>query len=195
MKLITNSPSQAAQDSFVMNMLDWKSEGYYLEIGAYDPVKLSNTYTLEQQYNWSGVSLDRTKIDFSSRKNPCITTDATTCDYSEILEEANAPKIIDYLQLDIDPAPNTLRALKIIPFDKYQFKVITFEHDAYRGHDLVRKESRDIFQKLGYKLLISNLGNPDPYEDWYIHPDLVDNKIWSKYEGINNIYWGDIFDV
>ena len=69
MKIIKDSPSQASQDSFAMNMLDWKRNGYYVEIGAYDPYKLSNTYSLENDYGWSGISFDIKKIDFSKYVN------------------------------------------------------------------------------------------------------------------------------
>lgn len=194
MKIIKDSPSQASQDSFAMNMLDWKRNGYYVEIGAYDPYKLSNTYSLEKDYGWSGISFDIKKIDFSSRKNVCLQLDATLANYEEIFKQHKTPEIVDYLQLDIDPAPRTLSALKLIPFDRYKFSVITFEHDSYRGHESVAVESRKILQNKGYKLLIKNVGNPDPYEDWYIHPELITKSIWERYEGIQDIEWQSLYE-
>jgi hypothetical protein len=50
--------SQAGQDRFVLQSLDYKHNGFYLEIGAYNSKEISNTYILEKQYNWSGVSFD-----------------------------------------------------------------------------------------------------------------------------------------
>jgi len=193
MKIIKDSPSQASQDSFVMNMLEWKRHGYYVEIGAYDPVEMSNSYILENKYDWSGISFDIQNVDFSNRKNPCLKLDATKADYKNILKEYKAPSTIDYLQLDIDPAPNTLAALKRIPFDLYKFAVITFEHDLYRGHEDVAIKSREIFREQGYELLIENVGNPDPYEDWYINPQLIPESVWKKYSGIKNIEWGKLY--
>ena len=46
----------------------------------------------------------------------CLSEDATLYDYKSLFEERNYPKQIDYLQLDIDPAEGTLRALKALPF-------------------------------------------------------------------------------
>ena len=194
MKLIPDSPSQASQDSFVMNMLEWKKHGHYVEIGAYDPIELSNTYILEKQYGWKGISFDIKEVDFSNRSNLFMQLDATQSDYEDIFKKNNMPTTIDYLQLDIDPAPNTLAALKRIPFDEYKFSVITFEHDSYRGHESVAVESRKILQDKGYKLLIKNVGNPDPYEDWYIHPELITKNIWERYDGIEDIEWQRLYE-
>ena len=51
---ISENFSQAYQDMFVLSMLDGKRNGYYLEIGAFDGISLSNTYLLEK--NWMGWS-------------------------------------------------------------------------------------------------------------------------------------------
>ena len=51
--------SEAGQDLFVLAMLNNKQNGTFLEIGAQHPVYYSNTWLLETQYQWSGVSIDR----------------------------------------------------------------------------------------------------------------------------------------
>jgi len=192
MKKINNSPAQACQDSFVMNMLDFKRQGFYLEIGAFDYYTLSNTFTLENDYDWSGISLE---IDSqlaerfnSNRKNKCFNLDAITADYNEILNSVNAPMQIDYLQVDIDPAPNTLAALKAVPLDKYRFSVITFEHDIYSSTDYlaIQVEANEILEGYGYQRVIKNLWSEgNPFEDWYIDPNVVKENIWSPVSGEN----------
>jgi hypothetical protein len=192
MKKINNSPSQACQDSFVMNMLDFKREGFYLEIGASDYYTLSNTYILENDYGWSGVSLE---IDSglaerfnSNRKNKCLNLNAITADYNEILSSMDAPKQIDYLQVDIDPAPNTLAALKAVPLDKYRFSVITFEHDIYANAEylLVQIQANEILESYGYQRVIKNLWSQgNPFEDWYVDPNVVKENIWRPVSGEN----------
>ena len=42
-------------------------------------------------------------------------------DYKKLFEDNNMPIDIDYLQIDIEPAHNTLECLKKIPFNKYNF--------------------------------------------------------------------------
>lgn len=64
--------------------------------------------------------------------------------------------------------------------DKYKFATITFEHDIWRTNYLnTRLESRKIFEDRGYVRIFSDINNSgvNPYEDWYIHPDLVDIEL------------------
>ena len=49
------SYSQAAQDLFVLKVLNNKKNGTFLEIGSRHPIIANNTYLLENQYNWKGV--------------------------------------------------------------------------------------------------------------------------------------------
>ena len=90
-----------------------KRNGVYVEIGADQPKVINNTYLLESEFDWSGVSfeLDDDKVTFFNevRKNKCICADATLYDYKSLFEKRNYPKQIDYLQLDIDPAEGTLK--------------------------------------------------------------------------------------
>ena len=122
---IENNWSQSMQDIFVMSMLDGKRNGVYVEIGADQPRVISNTYLLEKNFDWSGISfeLDADKVAFFNtiRKNKCLCEDATLYDYKSLFQKSNYPKQIDYLQLDIDPAEGTLRALKALPLDDYRF--------------------------------------------------------------------------
>jgi hypothetical protein len=87
---------------------------------------------------------------------------------------------IDYLQLDIEPPKNTYEALLSIPFDKYKFAVITYEHDDYIDISRSYKQkSREYLQSLGYILVVNDV-SPDQnssFEDWWAHPDLVDIDI------------------
>ena len=67
--------SQSMQDMFVLSMLDGKRNGVYVEIGADKPKIINNTYLLETQFDWIGVSfeLDSEKVEFYNdfRKNTC----------------------------------------------------------------------------------------------------------------------------
>ncbi len=49
------SKSQLFQDLFVLFKLNKKKRGTYLEFGATNGIELSNTYLLENQFEWSGV--------------------------------------------------------------------------------------------------------------------------------------------
>jgi len=176
MENIESNYSQCYQDLFPLLITNGAKGGFYLEIGSSDPIRHNNTYLLEKDFDWKGISID---IDFSHtqkfraiRKNECLQVDATTLDYKSMLDSRNAPKMIDYLQIDVDPPQDlSLTVLKRIPFDDYQFRVITFEHNTFETDPKVRLESRQIIMSKGYTLVVSDVAPRvnKPFEDWYVH--------------------------
>jgi hypothetical protein len=183
---IENNYSQAFQDMFALSILDGKKDGTYVEIGGDHGVIISNTYLLETQFNWNGVSfeIDPEKVNGynSIRENKCICVDALTFDYTKLFEEKKFPKQIDYLQVDIEPAWQTLNALKALPLDEYRFSVITYETDAYKDGPDAGEEAMEILLSLGYQLVVRNVANlNNPYEDWYVDPQVVNPEIVEKF--------------
>jgi FkbM family methyltransferase len=49
------SQSQLAQDLEVLTFYNNKEGGFFIEVGASDGIKFSNTHFLEHQYNWKGI--------------------------------------------------------------------------------------------------------------------------------------------
>lgn len=191
---IKNNYSQAFQDMFVLTMLDGKRNGTYVEIGGDHGIVISNTYLLEEEFGWTGVAFeieeDRANGYNSLRNNECICTDALTVNFSKTFSDKKFPKQIDYLQLDIDPASQTLKCLKNIPLDEYRFSVITFETDIYRDGEDIAEESRKIFLNHGYELIAKNVSNRGvPFEDWYVDPNVVRRDLIDlmKITGQSNI--------
>lgn len=183
---IENNYSQSMQDMFVLSMLNGKKKGTYVEIGADKPRVINNSYLLESQYNWKGVSfeIESNKVEYFNtiRKNKCICADATKYDYKFLFDERKYPKQIDYLQVDCDPPQITLECLKNLPLEDYRFSVITFETDLYSGGQEVQKEQEEILVKLGYQRIVKNVQNEgNPYEDWWIDPTIVDEYIWKLF--------------
>jgi hypothetical protein len=56
---MTPGRSQINQDRFVIAMTRGQTGGSFLEIGASDPIVGNNTYILETQFGWRGVSVER----------------------------------------------------------------------------------------------------------------------------------------
>ena len=185
---IENNYSQIYQDLFILSMLNGKRNGSYLEIGGAEPYFGNNTCLLEKEFDWKGVSIEYDKkfIDRYTKERPntnILNTDALKLDYNELLKNNFDSNIIDYLQLDIEPAAKTYECLLNIPFDEYKFAVITFEHDYYADVTRsIRDKSRDYLRSKGYVLVAGNLAPIEscPFEDWWVHPDLVDNSILQK---------------
>ena len=171
--------SQTFQDMFTLSMLDGLKNGTYLEIGAADPYKGSNTALLED-LGWSGISLEILENEVNKfrkvRKNPVVLCNALEYDYS------NLGKVVDYLQIDCEPPAITYEIMTKLPFDKTDFKVITYEHDFYT--DITgnyRQLSRDFLKSKGYLMVVGNIA-PDStsaYEDWWVKPEYINDKILS----------------
>ena len=189
---IENNYSQAFQDIFVLSMLSGKKNGTYVEIGGDHPLVINNSYLLESEFGWRGISFEiiQTAVNFynSLRKNSCLCEDATTADYKKIFEDNNLPKQIDYLQVDIEPAQQTLNALLQLPHDDYRFSVITYESDIYRDGPDCQEEAMKFLESHGYELVVRNVANEgNPYEDWYVDPQIVDAEIISKFKQVGRL--------
>jgi len=132
------------------------------------------------------------------RKNPVELKDALKVNYPKLLDYYDLPKEIDYLSLDTEPAARTYEILTKIPFDELKFAVITFEHDHYVDIDkTVREKSRKFLTDIGYRLVVGNASPDDwkAHEDWYVHPDLVEDYVIKAFENTNKdlVQVDDIF--
>lgn len=181
--------SQSFQDLFVISIMKQKINGYFLEIGSNDPIKHNNTYLLETQYNWNGLMVEYDKSFESSYKQHRPNSiyelaDARHVNYRQIMDINNFPINIDYLQIDLDvnnrSTLDTFLLLNDTVFNKYKFATITFEHDIYTGNFFnTQSIAREILQNRGYVLVFPDVsvfweGGYKPFEDWYVHPDLID---------------------
>jgi hypothetical protein len=176
--VMKKSYSQIGQDRWVIQTLKKKKNGTYVDIGGGHPVIINNTYGLEKEFNWSGISVDigpphthrceslslgDYELFWKKERNNLICGDALKFDYKNLFKEHKLPKIIDYLSLDLSPPMVTWEVLQKIPFLEYTFNVITFETDFYRDTG-TQAPSREFLQNLGYNMVLSN-----SQDDWYIH--------------------------
>ena len=176
--------SQVCQDLFVLAVLDGKRDGTYLEIGSAHTFHNSNTALLETKFGWSGIGIEMkpelAQSHADERKNKVICGDALKIDYEKLLDVNFEGNVIDYLQLDIEPSNNTFEALLMIPFDKYKFRVITYEHDHYVDMTRsFREKSRRYLRNMGYTLLFNDIAPNEEcsFEDWWVREDLIDDSI------------------
>jgi hypothetical protein len=176
---IERNYSQVYQDMFVLTMLNGKRNGTFLEIGCNDPSLLSNTKLLEE-WGWTGISIDKdaqmTAKWEGQRKAKVITADAQGLDYDALISHD-----YDYLQIDVDPVLQSLTVLLKIPFEKRKFAVITFEHEGFKCPE-AEERSRRYLRSHGYVMVIGDIAADgyENFEDWYVHPDLVDPAIIER---------------
>lgn len=89
------SQSQLYQDLFVLFILNEKKDGVFLEFGATDGKSLSNSYLLENQFDWQGVLIEPSPQWHEKLKNnrPNSTV-IEKCIYSE------TGKVLDFFVSD-----------------------------------------------------------------------------------------------
>lgn len=197
---------QSAQDYFVLKCLKYKTNGTFLEIGSNDPININNSYLLEKKYDWKGIMIEYEpkylpsyKINRSNSVH--IIKDATTINYLDEFTKNNIPNVIDYLQIDLEVTNKstieTLECLNTQVMNNYKFAVVTFEHDIYVGDYFnTRLRSREIFNNHGYVRVFSDVKNNNmPYEDWYVHPDIVDMTVINKIKSADSLEYTDIVKI
>jgi hypothetical protein len=202
-----NYNGQVLQDKYVLSVLKHKKNGFFLEIGSNDPKNINNSYLLEKDFDWSGVMIEYDakwlpKYKSERSKSLIVINDATKVRYYDLLKSINAPKNIDYLQIDLEVIEGTtLKTLEILDetvFNEYKFASVTFEHDIYRGNYFdTREKSRYIFMNKGYILVFPDVKNgvEYPFEDWYVHPDLVDMDFINKIKTDKSLDYKEIMNI
>ena len=219
--------SQVGQDKFVINALEFKTNGFFFEFGSQDPIEINNSYTLEKEFGWTGVMFewDEKYVPLYEKHRSEDTTfviaDATAIDYKEVFPALQVKKELDYLQIDLESGMGTplelLKKLDEEVLDDYKFATVTFEHDIYcarpnsrdnvgcdengwRPFDpdsfhKVRDGSREIFEKRGYVSVLNDVKcskeHQNPFEDWWVHPDLVDMEHIQKIIDMNQDVYED----
>ena len=207
---VLKSKSQFGQDLLVLGLLDWKREGYFVEIGATDGINLSNSHLLEQEFKWNGILVEPDKYwhaQLEENRNALIdkrcvwsktgeriqffssdvhelstiekfrgsdfhfesrrlgsTYEVQTVTLTDLLDEHNAPRVLDYLSVDTEGSE--FEILSSLNFDKYDVRVISVEHN----HSPRRALIFNFLTDLGYIRVFDDLSGVD---DWYFKEDAI----------------------
>ena len=194
--------SQAWQDQFVDLMLmdsdgNLCQDGFFVDVGAGTDQDSwgSNSFVFEQR-GWSGIAID-SDINRLVERNCLIdcswigTGKYNTVTLSEVLRNHNAPKVLDYLSIDLDTLltpDGLLEGMDLVAIQTaieagYTFKILTIEHDLYRRGQSYKDEIFFYLASKGYVRIVDNVGdkaNIDDlykgfiFEDWYIDPREID---------------------
>lgn len=189
----TKTYSQVCQDRFVLNLIGKK--GYFLDLGAgWDYSRVNSNTLLLEEWGWDGICVDanpqhaQLRMSVSIRSKMEIVYIPETS-IKELLQKHNAPNTIDYLSIDIEP--NSIIALENFPFNEYDFKVLTFEHDSYAAGNWQKDTAYEILKSNGYVRLCNNINIEDResvglyFEDWWVNP-----KYFSQEFITNNTFDG-----
>lgn len=191
--------SQAGQDKWVYENVK-ATGGYYVDLGAYDGLEHSNTAALDFDHGWHGVcveanvdyynSLVRNRprpqnynvavADFAGQVNfsgQWVTADklapvVDTMRLRSILINCGAPKIIDYLSIDIEGMEYSV--LSDFDFTEYRINSMTVEHNLYCDGPANKDKLFELLTSRGFVRVVEDAPCLDPvyfgkpYEDWYV---------------------------
>jgi FkbM family methyltransferase len=198
------STSQLGQDLWVIERTAGKHGGYFVEFGATDGVRLSNTYLLETAMHWRGLCAEPHPRFFEQlrRNRRCAVSNACvgahtgewvdfvfaeeyggmaqdmerdmhaatrkaywsseanrarlqTVSLHDLLVTHGAPKDIDYLSIDTEGSEHAI--LAAFPFDRWNIRLITVEHNFSADRERIRQ----LLEPLGYRRTEAQ------WDDWY----------------------------
>ena len=103
--LAEDSKSQIGQDIFAISLLEGKKQGYFVEFGAADGYKLSNTHMLEKKFGWQGILAEPSRAwhaDLTLNRKCHV-------DFRCVSSESN--KLVEFLE-SINPEFSTIKGLQ-----------------------------------------------------------------------------------
>lgn len=191
--------SQSKQDEWVLSII--KHKGYFVDLGAFDGRRYSNTLRLEEN-GWSGLCIEPNPNNFellkqnrkcvlvkmavAAHKGDLFMSDEASssqsnfggtvlakCDLiKNIFKDNNTPKHIDYISSDMERMD--AEVWETFPFDEYSFGLATVEHCLYEGSDSFKKRIMKVMLDNGYAIAYENVEHDgNKFEDWYINPRLI----------------------
>jgi len=178
--------SQIGQDKFVFETLKSLDSGYFLEIGAFDGIKSSNTYRLEE-FGWTGICVEANPETFKklqkNRKCECVNVavsnfigelhfnfensvwDKSTNEIGK--DKVNCVTLTQLFEdykvpsiidyMSLDIEGCEFQALQEFPFDTHICKIITVEHNLYIDGPENKMKIKEILEKNDYICIRENV--------------------------------------
>jgi FkbM family methyltransferase len=187
---IRKTASQFGQDIWVAKSV-FKSQRkkFFIELGAFEGIVLSNTLLLEKKFDWSGILIEANHKCFENLKrnrqsknsvcvNACISSkrklanfvlndelggilnedlesqsaneivEIATVPLEKVLLDNNAPKVIDYLSLDVEGFEDEV--LLDFPFESYRFLSMTIERPSLQLKEKLKNEGYILVKEVPY---------------------------------------------
>lgn len=187
--------SQSSQDKWVCEKLNYKHNGYYVDVGAYDGIQTSNTFIFEKEYSWHGICIEANPLIFkklcSNRNsiniNIAVDDKSGECFFdndkisltnsgflvkkntlNQILIQNKCNSNIDYLSLDIEG--NEFVALNSLDFNLWNIKLITVEHNLYLNGPENKNKIFDLLTNKNFERIVDNALCLDKNPLWHNKP-------------------------
>ena len=147
LKRNTKSFSQFGEDLFILDFFKNQKKGIYVDLGAFHPMRLSNTYLLFKK-GWSGTNVDLNPITIDlfnlARKN----------DYNICCLMAGKENLLKDVYFEDWSAANSITSNENLS-EKKQMKTRTFESLIYKDFDFLNIDLEghdyEILQTIDFK--------------------------------------------
>ena len=190
--------SQYKQDFYILELLNYKKNGYFIELGGYDGVSGSNTFTLEKNYNWNGICIEaldnfykkclqtrkcvvvKECVDSSNKRIKFLENDgcsgiiAKDCDNKNIVKDRTIKMKTKTLEeiLDENNSPNIIDYFSL-DVEGAEFRILEkFPFEKYKflvlGIERPKKNLLKLLKKHNY-IKLDKKGGQDTF---FIHKDL-----------------------
>ena len=184
------SYSQCGQEEWVLNYFNKKKNGVFIELGALDGIRHSNTFLLENKYNWSGLLIEPSpslykelKINRNTHTENFLVgdkkqenidflyiEDKTKCIGLQGVVENYNPKHVQRINRELDNEPYKIIKLNMVTLqelcDKHNIRKVDYLSLDVEGSELKVLEGID-FAKLDIKLIGVEINYHDDKEKIY----------------------------
>ena len=141
MSRIGPSQAQLQQDFFVLQEVGVKRHGFFVEVGASDGLRFSNTALLEKDLGWNGILAEPAKVFWNDLKrnrscaldSRCVwSRSGETVDFIETTEP-ELSTVIEFMECDGAPRKEAAR----YPVETVSLNDLLAEHSAPKQIDYV----------------------------------------------------------
>jgi FkbM family methyltransferase len=96
--------SQIGQDQRVVEIYQGKRDGYFVDIGAWDGVAISNSVSLERSYGWKGICVEALPAEFElcKKNRECICIQAAAYSTSGLVLDFVVSEVLSGIRENID---------------------------------------------------------------------------------------------
>lgn len=188
--------SLCGQDEWVLEMLNSKTNGFFIDLGAGDGITYNNTYALETQYGWNGICVENTSSHFQNldsnrscskyqttinkadgqcyidENGKIVETGTTLVDcisFDTLMSMNGHTETIDYLSINVGNSQRQI--IESIDLDRYDITLISIQNNIYRSNFIGSDD--DIFllmREYGYERKRFNVQCSDPNHPKYPQP-------------------------
>jgi FkbM family methyltransferase len=165
---------------YLEKQLNWNGICVEADILKFNELLVNRTCTCVNKavYRYSGsVEFARSNEIFGVKKDlqfpitPGTECIVETISMEDLLDHYGSPKLIDYISLDTEGGDYDV--LLGFPFNRYDVKLWTIEHNAYADGGVLRESIRGIMLSNGYKVVKNTPANVEIFEDWFINDKYV----------------------